>query len=87
MDTGGGSVQDCSISANRLNGILVRDGADPLVSGNEVRHNGSSGISLQVNKLKVVWLQALLECSKSVRCSDVYRAHGGAAGLCRELQG
>jgi parallel beta-helix repeat protein len=54
LNTGGGSIQDCSISGNKLNGILVRDGADPLVSDNAVQRNGSSGISIQVSKLKIV---------------------------------
>jgi parallel beta-helix repeat protein len=48
LDAGGGSIQDCRISANKLNGVLVGDGADPALSGNNIQQNGASGMSLKV---------------------------------------
>lgn len=54
LNAGGGSIQDCRISANKLNGMLVGDGADPALSGNDVRQNGASGLSLKVQSTLLV---------------------------------
>jgi hypothetical protein len=54
-DAGGGSFQHCRIYANKLNGMLVRDGADPVLLGNEIRQNGANGILLQVQRGRAWW--------------------------------
>lgn len=56
LDAGGGSIQDCRISANKLNGILVADGADPALSGNNIQQNGASGMSLKVQCIAATYL-------------------------------
>ena len=48
LDAGGGSILNCRVFGNKLNGILIGDGADPALSGNDVRQNGANGMSLKV---------------------------------------
>ena len=45
---GGGRIEGCTIARNKLDGLLVRDGADPVVAGNDVLQNGGAGASLKV---------------------------------------
>ncbi len=41
-------IEDCSVSGNKLNGVLVRDGAAPLLLRNSIIGNGAFGVVLQV---------------------------------------
>ncbi len=41
-------IEDCSVSGNKLNGVLVRDGAAPLLLRNSIVGNGAFGVVLQV---------------------------------------
>ena len=41
-------VEDCTVVGNKLNGLLVRDGAGPRVLRNVITGNGAFGIVLQV---------------------------------------
>lgn len=39
-------MSDCSITSNKLNGILVKDGAELTVSASDVSANGGYGVQL-----------------------------------------
>lgn len=39
-------VSDCSITGNRLDGILARDGAEVLVRSSQLTNNGGYGVQL-----------------------------------------
>ena len=41
-------VQDCTVRDNKLNGLLVRDGAMPRLVCNVITGNGAFGVVLQV---------------------------------------
>ena len=41
-------IEDCSVSRNKLNGVLVRDGAAPRLLRNSIVGNGAFGVALQV---------------------------------------
>lgn len=43
-------VEDCTIEGNKLNGLLIRDGASPQVLRTTVTNNSAFGIVLQVTK-------------------------------------
>lgn len=45
-DVGRCEVSNCSITSNKLNGILVKDGADLIVSASDVSANGGYGVQL-----------------------------------------
>lgn len=40
-------IRDCRVFGNKLHGIIVRDGAAPRVSSNEIYGNGGWGLALQ----------------------------------------
>jgi hypothetical protein len=44
---GAPKIQGCFIESNKEHGILVRDGAEPVVMGNSIRANGGYGLALQ----------------------------------------
>jgi hypothetical protein len=39
-------VSDCSITSNKLNGVLVKDGANLTVSASDISANGGYGVQL-----------------------------------------
>ena len=41
-------VEGCTVSGNKLNGLLVRDGATPRLLRNIITGNGTYGVVLQV---------------------------------------
>ena len=41
-------MEDCTLKGNKLNGLLVRDGASPQVLRSTVANNSAFGIVLQV---------------------------------------
>ncbi len=43
-------IEDCDVSGNKLNGILVRDGAAPRILHNTITGNGAFGVTLQVRR-------------------------------------
>lgn len=45
-DVGRCEVSDCTITSNKLNGILVKDGAELTVSASDVCANGGYGVQL-----------------------------------------
>ena len=65
--SGAGRVQRCRIYSNKLDGILVRDGAAPEVSGCDVRRNGGYGATLKVprhfNRISIVINLGTRHCS------------------------
>jgi parallel beta-helix repeat protein len=44
---GAPKITNCSIENNKQHGILVRDGAEPVVLGNSIQRNGGYGLALQ----------------------------------------
>jgi len=44
---GAPKIQGCSIESNKQHGVLVRDGAEPVVVGNTIQGNGGYGLALQ----------------------------------------
>jgi hypothetical protein len=48
MIVGGGTVQDCYLNANKGDGLLVRDGAAPVVISCIISANSGFGASLKV---------------------------------------
>lgn len=44
--TGRCEVSDCSITRNKLNGVLVKDGGELVADNNDITGNGSHGIQL-----------------------------------------
>ena len=45
------AIEDCSIEDNKLNGVLVRDGAAPRLLRNAITGNGAFGVVLQVRSM------------------------------------
>jgi hypothetical protein len=54
-------LQRCSISGNKLNGVLARDGAELDMAGCSIQGNGGYGVQLQVRSKPVL-------CSSHVFC-------------------
>lgn len=46
---GGGTLTGNRVFGNKLDGLLVRDGAEPAISDNEVTRNGGWGAELKVS--------------------------------------
>ena len=44
---GAPKITDCQIENNKQHGVLVRDGAEPMVIGNKIQGNGEYGLALQ----------------------------------------
>jgi hypothetical protein len=45
-DPGRCDIANCSISSNKLNGILAKDGAELTVTGSQIAGNGAYGVQL-----------------------------------------
>ncbi len=45
---GGGTLAGNKVSGNKLDGLLIRDGADPEVLDNDASQNGGYGATLKV---------------------------------------
>jgi len=69
--TARGAVRGCELAKNKLNGVLLRDGASPAIEGSRLVNNGAYGASL-------------IDCRGSLAAGNEIRGNGkgGVSGEC-----